>query len=409
MRTFPLTALALCMLASSAPAEPWPFWRGPRSDGTSLDANAPVHWSDTENIRWKTPIPGRGHSSPVVWAGRIFLTSCDERERTRLLLCVDKADGKLLWRRTVQRARLERKHKLNSYASSTPATDGKHVWVTFLQEPGNTVQVVCYGVDGKEVWRKSPGEFHSMHGYCSSLLLYKDLLILNADQDAVAYIVAFDKNTGREVWRIDRPNRVRSYCPPVVFDLAGRKQLVLSGSKCVSGYDPDTGKQLWLVDGPTEQFVASLVHAQGVLLCTGGFPTLHLVGIDPGGAGNVSATHVLWHERENPSYVPSPIAAGEWFFVISDKGVASCLQARTGKYLWSQQLGKHHSASAVSAGGRLYFLDDAGTTHVIKAAPRFELIARNPLGEDCFASPAISGGEILIRSMRHLWCVSPGK
>jgi outer membrane protein assembly factor BamB len=228
------------MLASSAPAEPWPFWRGPRSDGTSIDANAPVRWSDTENIRWKTPIPGLGHSSPVVWDGRIFLTSCDERERGRLLLCVDKADGKLLWQRTVQRALLERKHKLNSYASSTPATDGKHVWVTFLQEPEKTVQVVCYDVDGKEAWRKSPGEFRSMHGYCSSLLLYKDLLILNADQDAVAYIVAFDKNTGQEVWRIDRPNRVRSYCPPVVFDLAGRKQLVLSGSKCVAGYDPDT-------------------------------------------------------------------------------------------------------------------------------------------------------------------------
>jgi outer membrane protein assembly factor BamB len=248
-----------------------------------------------------------------------------------------------------------------------------------------------------------------MHGFCSSLLLYRDLVILNADQDDVAYIVAFDKATGAERWRADRPNRTRSYCPPVVFDVAGKKQLVLSGSKCVASYDPDTGRQHWIVDGPTEQFVASLVETQGILMMTGGYPTLHILGIRPDGAGNVTKSHVIWHVRKHASYVPSPIAHGEHFFLVSDRGMASCLEARTGKYMWTQRLGRHHSASPVSAEGRLYFLDDDGQTFVIRAAGKFELLATNKLGDKCFASPAISRGEIIIRSARYLYCIAGAK
>jgi len=304
-------------------------------------------------------------------------------------------------------APLEKKNRLNSYASSTPATDGAHVWATFLAFP--RIEVVCYDVEGREVWRRSPGELHSMHGYCSSLIPYKDTIILNADQDAKlpkrAYIVAFDKATGAERWRADRPNRTRSYCPMVVFDVAGKKQMVLSGSKCVASYNPDTGEQYWIVDGPTEQFVASLVEAEGVLMMTGGYPTLHIIGIRPDGAGNVTDTHVIWHKRKSPSYVPSPIAHGRYFFLVSDRGKASCLEAKTGKYEWTERLGRHHSASPVSAAGRLYFLDDDGQTFVIKAAETFEVLARNRLGEPCFASPAVSRGQIFIRSARHLYCI----
>jgi outer membrane protein assembly factor BamB len=407
MRTLGLAAGAALLAACprGAPAEEWPCWRGPRGDGTSRETGIPVRWSATENIRWKVPIPGRGYASPIVWGDRVFLTACEERKKERLLLCLRRADGKLLWQRTVLRSALEKKNRLNSYASSTPATDGKHVWVTFMEWPSRRVQVVCYDVAGKEVWRRSPGELRSMHGYCSSLLLYKDIVILNADQDAVAYIVAFDQATGAERWRIDRPNRTRSYCPPVVYDLAGKKQLVLSGSKCVASYDPDTGRQHWIIDGPTEQFCASLVHTQGILFLTGGWPTLHLLGIRPDGTGNVTDTHVLWHVRKHASYVPSPIAEGEHFFVVSDKGKASCLAARTGTYLWTEQLGRHHSASPVSAEGRLYFLDDDGRTHVVRAAPKFELLTTNPLGEKCFASPAVSRGCLYLRGVRHLYCI----
>jgi hypothetical protein len=329
----------------------------------------------------------------------------------RVLLSLDRKSGKELWQRVVLTAPLERKNTLNSYASGTPATDGNRVWVTFLDTPN--VQVVCYDFDGNEVWRKSPGRFSSVHGFCSSLLLYKDMVILNADQDATgddrAYIVALDKATGQQRWRIDRPNRVRSYCPPVIFQAGGKAQMVLSGSKCVASYDPDTGKQHWIVDGPTEQFVASLVFTDDTFMVTGGFPTLHILGIRPDGQGNVTNTHVLWHERKAPAYVPSPIAAGKYFFLVSDEGTASCLEAKTGKRMWQERLGRHHRPSPVSAGGNLYFLDDDGQTFVVKAEPKFELVAKNALGEGCFASPAISRGQIFIRGLKNLYCIGAGK
>ena len=387
-----------------ARAEDWPQWRGPRGDGASVETGIPTRWSATQNIRWKTPIPGKGHSSPVVWGNRIFLATCLEDRRQRTLLCLDRVGGKLLWQREVLRAPLEQKHALNSYASATPATDGKRVWVAFFEQP--RIELVCYDFEGTEIWRRSPGEFHSVHGFCSSPLLYKDMVILNCDQDSpAASIVAYDRATGAERWRADRPNRTRSYCTPIVRSLAGREQLLLSGSKCVASYDPDTGRQLWIVDGPTEQFVASLITADGIVFVTGGFPTLHLMGIDPGGSGNVTHSNVLWHDHRGASYVPSPIAAGDCVFVVSDDGIASCWQARTGKMMWKHRLGAHHSASPVSAGGHLFFTADDGETFVLRAGPKFELISTNPLGEECRASPAIAGRDLFLRGAHNLYCI----
>jgi outer membrane protein assembly factor BamB len=317
------------VLAPSLCAENWPCWRGPRGDGTSRETIAPLRWSSQDNVVWKTAVPGKGHSSPVVWGDRIFVTTCVEQDGRRLLLCYNRRDGKLLWEQVVLTAELEKLHALNSRASSTPATDGRHVYVSFLANP--RMQVACYDMDGHLVWTKSPGEFHSRHGFCSPPILYKDTVILNGDQDAVAWLVALDKSTGTERWRTDRPNRTRSYCPPLIVEAGGKTQLVLSGSKCVAGYDPDTGKQLWLIDGPTEQYVASLVFANDLFFMTAGFPTYHLMAIKPDGA-------VAWHHDRLPerqaSYVPSPIAHGECFFVVSDPGFLTCLEARTGKKLW---------------------------------------------------------------------------
>jgi len=277
------------------------------------------------------------------------------------------------------------------------------VFVSFLEKP--KIELVCYDLAGKELWRKSPGEFHSVHGFCSSPVVYKDLVILNCDQDADAWIVAYDRTTGEERWRTDRPNKTRSYCTPLIAELAGKTQMVLSGSKSVASYDPATGKQFWVMDGPTEQFVASLVQTQGVVFVTGGFPQLHILGVDPSGSGNVTKTHILWRDHRGVSYVPSPVAHDQWFFIVSDGGVGSCFEARTGKILWKQRLGRHHSASAVCAGGNVYFIDDDGITHVLKAGPTFELVSENALGENAYASPAISRGQIFIRTTQHLWCM----
>jgi outer membrane protein assembly factor BamB len=405
--------LAVLLLPAAARAEEWPGWRGPRGDGTSTETGVPYRWSATENVRWKVPIPGKGHSSPIIWGDRVFLTTCLEEKGERVLLCLDRKSGKTLWQRVVLTAPLERKHSLNSYASSTPVTDGKHVWVSFLAYPN--MEVACYDRDGHKVWQRSPGKLLSVHGFCSSPVLHKDLVILNGDQDAPAYLVALDRATGAERWRVDRPNRTRSYCTPIFIPSPGQPgvtQMVLSGSKCVTGYDADTGKLLWIIDGPTEQYVASLVYLDGVLFLTTGFPQRHLMGINPAGRGNITDTeYVLWHignkanGERGASYVPSPIAAGGLFYVVSDAGYVSCLEAKTGQRLWMKKLGRRHSASPVLVEGKLFFPDDDGTTWVLPVGRDFKVLAKNALGEACYASPAVSRGQVFVRTLHHLWCL----
>jgi outer membrane protein assembly factor BamB len=399
--------IALLLLTAPLQAGEWPCWRGPRGDGTSDDKNVPIRWSKTENVVWKVAIPGKGHSSPIVWGDRVFVTTCLEKEQKRVLLCLDGRTGKQLWERAVLTAKLEQKHGLNSFASSTPATDGKHVWVTFLEDP--KIQVVCYDMEGKEAWRKSPGEFHSKHGFCTCPVLYKDMVILNGDQDGDGYLVALDKKTGKERWRTERPNNTRSYCTPIIVEAAGKKQLVLTGSKCVASYDPDNGKQHWIIDGPTEQFVASMVYLDGVFFLTAGFPTYHLLAIKPDGKGDVTKSHVLWHETKGAGYVPSPVAHDKYFFNVTDGGVAGCWESKTGKRQWLQRLGRHHSASPVSAGGYLYFLDDDGVTFVVEPGSKFKVVSRNALEEECYASPAVAHGRMYIRTLHHLYCLGAGE
>jgi outer membrane protein assembly factor BamB len=430
-----LNLLLWIAVPAVACAEDWPGWRGPRGDGTSSETNLPIRWSPTENVAWKVPVPGIGHSSPVVHGDRIFLTTCLQKEEERVLLCLDRRDGKVLWQQSVIKAVLEKKHKLNSFSSSTPATDGKHVYVAFLQVrprsngedyprkprdvaylPRDLVSemvIACYAVDGSLQWRKSPGQFYSRHGFCSSPILYKDLVIVNGDQDAEAYIVALDKTTGAERWRIDRPHRTRSYCAPLIVQAGGKQQLVLSGSKTVTSYDPDTGKLHWIIDGPTEQYVASLVYTDDVFFLTAGFPEYHNMGIRPDGSGNITQTHVLWHEKNvaarKASYVPSPIAFDKYFYVVSDLGYLSAFEAKTGNRLWMEHLGRHHSASPVLADGHLYFTDDDGITYVLRAGKEFQIVARNALGEECYASPAIARGQIFLRTLNHLYCIGTSK
>ncbi len=388
----------LGLLALPCVAQEWPGWRGPKGDGTSTETGCPLTWSATENVKWKAPIPGKGHSSPVVWGERVFLTTCIEETGERKLLCLSTADGRLLWERTLLTAPLEGKHGLNSFASSTPVTDGRRLWVAFFEKP--QFRVYCLDLDGQALWTSTPGTFKSVHGFCSSPALWKDLVIFNGDQDDVAWIVALERETGKERWRADRPNKTRSYVPPVVFEAGGRPQLVLSGSKCVAAYDPDTGARIWLLDGPTEQFVASLVQAEGIFFVTGGFPKSFLIGVDPAG-------RELWRDAtaKAVSYVPSPVAWGPHFYVVSDGGYASCLDAKTGKRHWMERLGPHHSGSAVAAEGRLYFVDDKGATHVLKAGESFERLAKNEIGEECYSSPALSRKRIYLRGAKHLFCI----
>jgi len=417
--------LTLAFLVSAVPAyaEDWPCWRGPRYDGTSVETGIPVKWSATDNIAWKTPLPGKGHSSPAIWGDRIFLTSCLENENKQLILCLDRKDGKILWQQDQPQKIQKAIHKLNSHASSTAATDGKYVYVTFHDDPHFVV--CCYDFDGKLMWKKSPGDFYSVHGFCSSPLLYKDLVILNGDQDSPkgsyyrgpkenkdkdkaydSYLVALDKATGAERWRTNRPHNIRSYTPPVLFDMAGKKQIVFSGCFSVVSYDPDTGKQNWIVDnGPTEQFVSSMVYGDDVLFMTYGFPKRGYAGFKPDGTGDVSKTHVLFNIERDGGYVPSPIYHDKLFFFVNDEGLASCVDSKTGKNQWKERIGKHCSASPISAEGRLYFIDDFGVTTVLKAGAKYEVVQKNEIGEEVYSSPAISRGQLYIRGLHTLFCI----
>lgn len=401
--------LALAVIASAwtsdAHAENWPGWRGPRGDGTSLDPAIPVEWNgvgkETKNLRWSVPLSASGHASPIVWGDRIFCTGARASDQARLLVCLDRADGKLLWEKVVLTSPLEKIHKLNSYASSTPATDGERVFVSFLHE--KRMRIAAYDFQGNEAWQSEPGVFSSVHGYCSSPVVFEDLLIINGDHDGEAYLVALDRKTGKERWKTPRENKTRSYCTPLIRDVAGRTQMMLSGSKSVASYDPRTGKQLWVVDGPTEQFVASLVYGHGLVYVTGGFPDKHIVAFDPTGTGNVTKTHEVWHhERSGVSYVPSPVLEGDYFLVASDNGFGTCFEAKTGKVLWQERMGRHYSASLVTANGLVYFLDDDGITKVVRPGPKYDLVATNELGEECYASPALSDGSIFVRTSSKL-------
>ncbi len=400
------SGLALLLLPVAGRAGDWPRWRGPQGDGHSPETGVPLRWSRTENVAWSTPLPGKGHSSPIVWGDRVFITAALEPEQQHLLLCLDRITGRVLWERR-RPAKLQRPiHRLNSHASSTPATNGRLVWVSFLDHPDMTI--VAYDFhEGREMWAAVPGRLLSKHGYCSSVTPYGDLIILNGDQDAEAFLVALDQATGRERWRTDRPNRIRSYCAPLIVDIQGRPQLVLSGCLSVAAYDPGTGRPIWNLDGPTEQFVSSPVYVDGVVFLTYGFPKRGICAIDPTGAGNITSTHLLFNlERQSRGgYVPSPIAHGRLAYVVTDEGMASCTEPRTGRELWLERLGRHHSASPVAAAGHLYFLDDEGKCWVVRAGEKFERVAVNELGEATFGSPAIARGQIFLRGAQHLYCI----
>jgi len=401
-----LLAASLWSFGPALRAEDWPGWRGPRGDGTSAEKQVPVHWDATkgEGVAWVVEIPGEGYSSPIVLGKRVFVTSAQPETEERLLLCLDRDTGKELWRRTVLTSFLEKKHRENSYASSTPATDGKRVFVSFLD--GADAVIAAYDLDGKQQWVARPGEFHSVHGFSSSPVVFEDKVIVNGDHDGEAWIAAISREDGHTLWKIDRENKTRSYCTPLIRDLAGKTQMVLSGSKCVASYDPRTGARNWIIDGPTEQFVASMVYnpKHDMLFMTAGFPAHHILGIKPDGQGNVTDSKIVWRTTKGASYVPSPISEGDYFLVVNDGGIASCFHAATGEMYWQERVGPHAHSSIVSANGLVYFTTDDGATTVVKPGPTFEIVTHNALGEMTESSPAISEGHVFLRGTKHLYC-----
>ena len=403
----PSSFVLLCLLLSAniASAENWPCWRGPRGDGTSLETNVPTSWSSTNNITWKTAIPGAGHSSPIVWNDLVILTTALPETEERLLLALRRADGSPAWRQTVLTAPLEPKHKENSYASATPATDGSRIYVTFLDR--EEVVAAAYDMDGKQLWLVRPGKFQSQWGFCHVPVLFEDRVIVACYSKGENFIVALNRADGRTVWKTPCENPTQSYSAPLLRSLNGRSQLIVAGDKAVTSFDPRSGKPIWNVDGPSDDSVVTPVYNEkaGLVVSCSSWPKQVLLGIRPDGEGNVSASKVAWRTTEGTPYVPSPIALGDWFFTSSFSAKAAhCYEAATGKVLWKEPMGLAH-ASPVAATGLVYFLNDTGVMLVAKAGAKFELVARNELGEKTYASPALSEGQMFLRGFSHLYCI----
>ncbi len=415
---------AILLIASTAIGENWPGWRGPRGDGTSLESDLPTQWDGTtqQGIAWKVPLPGTGHSSPVVWEDRIFVTAFVEEDQARLLLCLDARDGHIHWQCRVLQSPPEIKHALNSYASGTPVTDGEAIYVSFLEtdgreEPARNVDkpkpmtpghmvVAAIDMSGQVLWRKQPTGFSSAHGFCTSPVLYQNLLIVNGDHDGDSSILGLDRHTGETVWRFPRVHQTRSYCTPIIRPIAGQPHLVFSGSKQVVSLDPRNGTLRWYVDGPTQQFVASMVYDGEKFYLAAGFPDHHVMAIRPDGQGDVTQTHVAWDSTDAKCYVPSPVLAAGQLFVADDRGTINCFDPVSGKRWWRDRLGGHYSASLVAAGALVYCTADDGTVRVLRAGgDAMEIVGTNPLGENCFASPALAGGRIYLRGEQHLFAI----
>jgi len=402
-------AALLCLLILStnlASAENWPCWRGPRGDGTSLETDTPTHWSGTENVAWKTPVPGEGHSSPIIWENRIFLTTAFRETQERALLSLDRKSGAVLWQQAVFSAPLEAKNNENSFASATPAIDNEKVYVTFLDT--DEVVVAAYDHEGKKLWLARPGRFKSQWGFSHTPLLFEDKVIVACYSKGENFVVALSRADGHTVWKTKCETPTQSYSAPLIREMAGRFQMVTPGNKAVTSYDPRTGKMLWVVDGLADDSVITPVYhekAKLVLSCTS-WPNKVLMAIQPDGEGNVTSSKVAWKTTEGAPYVPSPIAVGDWFLTSSFVGKAAyCYEAASGEILWKEPIGLHH-ASPVTANGLVYFLNDDGVMHVLKAGPKFELVARNELGEKTYASPALSGNQVFLRGFKNLYCIA---
>ena len=418
------TIALVLVTTTTLQAENWPGWRGPRGDGSSVSTNLPMNWDGAsgENVKWKAAIPGTGHSSPVVYGDRIFVASCLPKTQERVLISIDRKTGKILWQKTVLKARLEKKHSLNSFASGTPATDGETVIASFLEvEPTEidapnvggkrkiypgTMVVAAYDFDGNEKWKVKPGSFISAHGFCSCPVFFKDLVIINGDHDGESYILALNKKTGEVAWKVPRKYGIRSYVTPLIRNIGGRTQMVFSGSKHIISLDPSNGKQHWMVEGPTEQFVSSMVFDGEQFYMCAGFPTYHVMAIDGTGEGDVTDTAVKWHVQNVRCYVPSPVVIGKYLMVADDRGTANCFDTKTGERHWQNRLGNHFSASLLAVNGLAYLLADDGTMKIVRPGKELEVVAENKLGESCYASPAVAGDQLFIRGEKHLYCIS---
>lgn len=381
-------------------AEDWPAWRGPRGDGISAELNAPLTWSETENIAWRTPVPGIGRSSPIVSGDRVFVTSGDSTDDSRHVMCFDRVNGKMLWNVAVHKGPAGTMHRFNTTASSTPATDGELVFAAFVDDKDLRIFALDFG--GNVVWSKNPGTFFSNHGFAASPVIYGDGVIINGHQDGAAFVVMLSRRDGHEIWRHQPTTNLRSFSTPVLTRVGDQDQLIVTGSTKTLAMNPADGKTIWFAEGPSEKFVSTPAVGHGMVFSFGGSPEKKAMAVRLGGEGDVLQTHLAWRNERSMPYIPTPILVGDYLHIINDAGVYTCLEPKSGQTLKTgRKLGAVNS-SPISVAGRIYFFEDSGVCTVVENDAEFKELAKNALGEVVYSSPAVSNGHIYVRSESNL-------
>ena len=440
----PLALLGVLSAASGARAlEPapdarWPGWRGPNGQGVAAGAKVPLEWSETKNVLWKTELPGRGHSSPIVWGDRIFVTTAiegelvpgsprmkhplpdgtdfrhpdamgDDHRHAFKVMALDARDGKIAWERTAwEGVPVDSRHKRASFASPTAVTDGERVYAYF-----GTEGLYAYDFAGSLAWKFAPGVVGSASvGLGTSPVLYKDLVILLCDEEngEKSFIVGLDRRTGKEVWRTARTIEL-SWATPVLVSANGRDEIVTAGNTANIAYDPATGRELWRTKGLENNAVGTPLVGDGVIVIYSGYPDKISMAVKPGGTGDVTGS-ILWRYTKGSAYVPSGILYQGLVYLVTDKGLVTCLDAKSGVALYEGQrppVPASLMASPVAVDGRLLFMSQDGDTFVVTAGPKFAVERTNPLGEPISASAAVAGGRLYIRGEKHLFAIgTPG-
>ena len=432
-------ALAVTGLGSiTAKAKPgnWPQWRGPDGSGISNEKNLPSEWSPTKNIKWKVPIDGRAHSSPIVWGNRIFLTTAVEgsvvpgakavnhtgddgkpflhpdsvgadKKHTFKVICIDRDSGKIVWQSTAwEGTPYDNRHRKSSYAASTPATDGKLVYAFF-----GTEGLYAYDFKGKLAWKADLGKLGTVGmGTGTSPILFDNLVIVQADEEngASSFIVAVDKNTGKEAWRTARKVQV-SWSTPLLVRSSKRAELIASGTESVISYDPATGKELWRHKGVESNAIPSPVANNEMVFLVAGFPAKIAMAIKLGQSGDLTGTpNVPWTYAKGTAYVPSPILYGDYLYLTTDRGILTCIDAKTGEVKYEGgriPIPATFTASPVAFEGKILMTSEDGDTFIVKAGPQHQILGTNSVGEPVYASPAIADGRIFIRGEKNLYCI----
>ena len=442
MKRLIILAVCLSSFAVTTNAQNWPSFRGPNASGVADGTTPPVSWDleKSQNVLWKTAIPGLSHSSPIVWGNQIFVITAisdakptfnakdrgiglanDDAKHTWMIYALDKRDGRVIWtEKAYEGVPRAKRHVKATQANSTPVTDGRYVVALFGSEG-----LACYDIKGKLLWKQDLGVLNpglwddkeSSWGHASSPIIYRDLVIVQADGHKQSFIAAFNLKDGKQAWRVER-NEITSWTTPTIYQGKDRVELIANGGRYIRGYDPLTGKELWrFADNDTQVKMQAPLVAHDLIYITGGYPAGRpMYAFRPGAIGDISLksgeeknAFLAWTTSKGSPYTPTPIIYGDLFYALADNGVLSAYDAKTGELIYQQRLPSSFSASPVAADGKLYLSSEDGDVFVVKAGRQYELLSKNTMGQPLMATPALSQGMLILRGENAIYAIGERK